>query len=264
MSEATTAAPAAPSAPVAPAAAPAAPPSFGAPVAPAAPSPAPAAPAPEAAPAPTQKSKGKPSAVEYAATGDTHLDTALSYVGRLGIAQDHPAMQAAFHGDFSLLRAELAANPDAHGYEAFVALGEQAFKAHTEKETQRGEAIVSAVHDAVGGSEQYEAIRAWAKQNADPHERDAINRMLNADPVQARAAAVYLAHCYSNAQGTVVKPQSPVRDGATPASPASSGPLSPAAYSQAVGELAAKIGSYNIDTSPEYAALKQRRRAWRG
>lgn len=234
-----------------------------APVAPPAPTPAPAP-----APTPAKETKAdrlsKPEPYQYAATGDTSLDMAMAFVGKLGYSPEHPAIQAAFQGDFDILRAELASRDDARGYEAYMTLGEKAYQSLSKKEQDKMQATEQAVLSAVGGQERYAEIQAWAKANADPDERAQINAMFDAGPIQAKAAAIYLAQCYANAHGTVTEPASATRPGQVRQPAASNGALSPQEYQQAIKALVAKVGASKMDGHPEYLKLQQRRLAYRG
>jgi len=68
-------------------------------------------------------------AVQYNKTGDPGLDMALSFIGKLGIGPDHPAIVAARQGDFAFIKAELAGRGDkAQGWEQYLSLAEKAFE----------------------------------------------------------------------------------------------------------------------------------------
>lgn len=245
-------APAAPAAPVAEA--PAAPLAIGDP----APAPAPAAEAP-AAPA------AEAPVVTYEPTGDPALDVALGFLGRMGIAPDHPGVKAAEAGDFAILKAELAALGDkAKGWEQFIALGEAAYAKVRDAHAARAAADREAVLSAVGGEENWKAVQDWATKNAEPAERDAVNAALAAGGIAAKAMATYLNGLYQKASGTTVTPAQVVPGtAASTAGVPTNGALSPKEYAAAVHQLYVdKRGS--IDDTPEYAALQARRAAYRG
>jgi len=204
----------------------------------------------------------EPAPVDWGKTGDSGLDMALGYIGKRGFGQGHPAVQAAMQGNFSLLRAELAGMGDkAQGYEAYVALAEKAYT-DTIKQHEANEAeAVKAVLEVVGSPEQWGAIHAWAKANADDKESEEINAMLGGSPRQAKAAAVYLRDLYERAHGTSVQPDRAVKPtaGGGGYSPGNGGPIMTAGeYSKAVNELHKKLG-HRMEGSPEYEQLKQRR-----
>lgn len=234
------------------------------------PAPAPVAPTLGDAPAPNDNAvpvNGKADdkgVILYDKTGDVRLDTALDFIGKLGLGPDNAAVKAAQDGDFSLLKAELARHGDkAAGWEQFVALAESAFADNKAKTEAATKAIVEAVHGAVGGEEAWAPIQAWAKENADDSERGQINAMFAQGPFAAKAAAAYLKSLYDRANGTTVEPASATTtDARTNDGAANSGALSPAEYVKAVTALAAKLGGH-IDGSPEYAELQRRRMAYR-
>jgi len=207
-----------------------------------------------------------PQPVVWEKTGDAGLDMALGFVGARGFGPQHPAVQAAVRGDFSLLKAELAGMGDkAIGYEAYVALAEKAYEQDKARAEAQEAMSVQAVHSAVGGEAAWAEIHQWAKANADPHERAEINAMMDAGPRQAKAAALYLKTLYENANGSVQAPASAVKPGASGhRSSTAGGPITDAReYSRLVLELEKKVGKANIQDHPEYLQLKQRRLAGR-
>jgi len=220
---------------------------------------APATTAPPAAP-PEDVPEG--AIVEYEPTGDTGLDLALQFIGKAGIASGHPAIVAAASGDFSILKATLAAK-GLQGWEQFVALGEDAYKRNQAKSEEKANALKALVHQAAGGAEQWAEIQKWASANADPDEKAEINAMLNAGGLQAKQAARYLAECYAQANNVEVNPADPTRAAGRGSPAADNGPLSPRQYADEVARLNAKLHG-RLEGSKEYQALQARRLAWRG
>lgn len=197
--------------------------------------------------------------VSYDPTGDAGLDVALAFVGKLGIGLDHPAMIATEKGDFSLLKAHLAAmGPKAAGWEQHVALGEQSYTRTADAAEKQATAVQAAVIGIAGDAETWTAIQAWASANATPAEKAEINTLFDSGPVGARAAATVLRDAYSKAPGNVIKPAATTRDASAGAAPTpANGPLSNREYGAAVRELRLKLGN-QMDRSPEYAALRSR------
>lgn len=231
-----------------------------------APAAAPVVPAQDAAATPTEGQDQGPQPVEWAKTGDAGLDMALGFIGTRGFGPQHPAVQAAVQGDFSLLRAELAGMGDkATGYEAYVALAEKAYQADKARAERQYEMSVQAVTDVVGGTENWQAIHQWAKAQATPEERDEINRMMDGGPRSAKAAALYLKSLYENAHGTLTPGARVAKENASGHyTPTAGGPITDAReYARAVLELEKKVGKANIQDSPEYRQLQQRRLAGR-
>lgn len=200
--------------------------------------------------------------VQYEPTGDVGLDMALDFVGKSGVDIDHPAMKAAINGDFTLLKATLAAK-GVSGWEQFVALGEAAYARENAAATAKNEAIREAVYKEAGGKEEWAAVQQWASDNATPEEKAEVNAMLNQGGLASKAAVRHLVEAYSRANNVTVEP----RDGTASASRGSpagdNAPLSPRAYSDAVQQLNAKLGG-RLEGSREYQVLQARRSAYRG
>lgn len=215
---------------------------------------------PEALPGNSLEADQNGDAVEYKPTGDPGMDLALSFVGKQGIKPDHPAMVAATNGDFSFIKATLAALGDkARGWEQHVALAEQSYaRAATEANTAKA-AATAAIHDAVGGEANLGPILKWASSVASAEEKAYFNEQLGGTPLQARIAATELARLYSKASGTVVKP-APVSTGPTAAStPEANKPLTRAEYTKQVQALSHRLGGgAALTQSSEYQALAQR------
>ncbi len=216
------------------------------------------APAVPAVPAATdaKPDAGAATVATYEPTGDAGLDMALAFIGKQGFAQDHPAVVAAAAGDFSILKAELAAK-GVQGAAEFLALGEQSYARTQEKAKAASAATNAAVYKVVGGEESWKAIQTWASANATPEEKAEINAQLSAGGVAAKAAATYLANAYNKANNVSQEPAE-VTNGAAAKAPASNGNLSAAEYAKEVNALNVKLKG-RLDGSPEYEALNRRR-----
>lgn len=232
----------------------------------------PAAPAvPEIKPAevkvPEPKAADGVQPYEYAEVpDDPGLNMALKFVGKLGYTPDNPAMAAALKsGDFSLLEAEMAQLGDkAKGFEQILKLAKQSWDREVARAGAEAKVTKDAVLAVVGGEEQWAQIRDWAGKNAEPQEKETINKMLNSgDPFMAKMAAQFLHTSYAQSTGAVIEPKeaAAVRP-ANSASPAQ-GALSPEQYQAEIGKLMKTYGS-NIGHLPEYKALVARRTAYRG
>lgn len=221
--------------------------------------PAPAAPAtpPAHAPAPAEAAV---EVVEYEATGNAGLDLGLKFIGRLGFGPEHPAVQAAGNGDFSKLEAELAKLGDkAAGWQDILAVSKSAYEQVSNERKAAHEKTMDKINAATGG--EWDKAKEWASAKAEPGEKDAINSALAAGGIQAVAMAQYITGLYRKS-GEYTKTGAPaVKEGAAPGS-AVADALSPADYAKEVQRLAAKGGVFQ--GSKEYAALQQRRAAWRG
>lgn len=223
-----------------------------------APAPTPAAPAPAAPAAELTSAEGT-----FAPSGDAGLDYALNFVSGLGFDGEHPAIKAAEAGDFGLLKAHLAQLGDkARGWEQILALGEQGLNRINEQAKAKAEAVQADIYKVAGGEEQWGKIKAWAAENAEPAEKEAINVAINSGGIVTRAVASYLSNLYGRATGVTDVPAD-AAPGAGTAGAGSTGALSPRAYVSEVSALRQRLGG-RMDGSPEYAALQARRAAWRG
>jgi len=231
------------------------------------PEPAPATPSLEApAPAPAAPVVPEaPAANGYEPSGNPALDLAATWVQSLGIAADDPMIEQAMQsGDFSMLKAKLASMGDkARGWEQYIALAEKGLGEIKTANEARATETLNIAHEVAGSKEAWDGIVEWAVANAEPAEKDQINAMFDAGGMQARAAALLLTQLHGAASGTVKQPD-PATKGAPASAVASSGALSPDGYRQAINELVARVGAHRLDDHPEYAALKQRRAAFRG
>lgn len=200
--------------------------------------------------------------VTYEPTGDVGLDMALAFVGKAGINQDHPAMQAATNGDFSILKATLAAKGVA-GWEQFIALGEAAYARTTADNEKKAAASREAIYKIAGGEENWNAVKTWAGANATPEEKAEVNALLNQGGLAAKGAVQYLLQAYAKAANVEVNPRDPLANaGALPAA-AANAPLSAREYAAEVQQLNNKLGG-RLEGSKEYAALQRRRAAYQG
>ena len=206
-----------------------------------------------------------PAAGAFEPSGDAGLDLAANWITSLGIPKDDPAIQAALEeGNFDFIKAKLATMGDkARGWEQYIALAEKGMTSLRTAAEAQVAATNALVYEAVGGEEAWGKIAEWAGANAEPAEKEGINAMLAAGGIQARAAASYLQGLYSGANGVVVEPTAATVPTAK-AAPVTNAALSAREYSDAVRQLANKIGGGNLNGSPEYAALQQRRLAYRG
>lgn len=221
-------------------------------------------PKPEAKPEATPEELAAEGEVyEYTSTGDVGLDMALAFVGKAGISEKHPGMIAAQNGDFSILKATLAAKGVA-GWEQFVALGEQAVAKRTAAQTEAKNAVKKMVVEAAGGEQEWADVQKWASANATPEEKAEINALLNKGGVSARGAVTYLMNAYAKAGNVIVNPADPTANaGRGGKGEGANAPLSPREYGIEVAKLNGKLGG-RLEGSPEYAKLQARRQAFRG
>ena len=191
------------------------------------------------------------------AEGDPGLTYAMTFLANNGFNADHPAVDAAFSGDFSLLKAELATKA-LPGWEQALGLAEQSYGRHVEQGKATQEAVGKVVTDfAAEAGVDWEAAVAHVGASASAQEKTAINGLL-ADPATARIAAMFITSTYANADGVEVLPQAQATNGNTTVTgnPAG-GPLTRQQYTKAMGELRKQIGDGYVE-SPQAQALYAR------
>lgn len=215
-------------------------------------------------PAAVAEAAAKPGEVyTYNPSGDAGLDVALDFVGSLGFGPEHAAIKAAEGGDFGLLTDALKALGDkAKGFEKILAAGKAGFERIDVAGKEKASKTAAAIHELVGGQEQWSRIQAWAGENATPDERASVNAALKAGGMVAKAVARELASLYMRSP-KAEKAAAPARAPSAPTSGAVSTALSPEAYKVEVAKLSQKMGQ-RMDGSAEYKDLVARRRAWRG
>lgn len=198
--------------------------------------------------------------VTYDPTGDSGLDVALAYVGSLGFGPDHPGIVAAHTGDFKPLEAALKAMGDkAKGYAPYLAAAKDAH----DRNTARNQVVLDAVVAEVGGSSNWNTIRAWAAANAEPAEKKEINAAFAAGKTSAVLMASRLAAAYAQSGESNLTPASGLKAGAGKGDSNSNAPLSPAEFKAEIAKLGAKYGTRTGDT-PEFKQLVARRSAYKG
>jgi hypothetical protein len=188
---------------------------------------------------------------------DPGLSYTLKFLATNGFNAESPAVQAAFNGDFSLLKAEMSAKGIA-GWEQALALGEQSY--------QRAVEAKGATDEQVGGivteiAEQFgvdwEAAVAHVSTAAKPEEKTALNGLL-ADPATAHIAAHYIASAFINNGDTEIEPQARATTDAPRAVQAQGGaPLSRREYTAEMGKLRQSLGDDYMH-SPQAQALYKR------
>lgn len=201
--------------------------------------------------------------VVYNPTGDTALDLALQFVGRLGFGPDRDDMKAAQKGDFTKLEANLKALGDkAKGYDRYLAAAKESYKRVQDGKSSREAAIVKTIEDSVGGAANWKAIHEWVAKEASPEQKQEITAAFGAGTYAAAAMARQLADLYRQSGVSKIPPKSAVGQNAEGAPAASgNGPISPAEYKAEVRRLEAKFG-YRLTETPEYRDLQARRRAY--
>lgn len=196
---------------------------------------------------------------QYEPTGDAGLDYALDFIGKLGYSDAHPAVRAAITGDFSLIRAELSTR-GVQGADAVVKLAEDAHARFAAKEAEQARVLQTYAHEAAGGEQNWEVVRAWASKEATPAEKADVNAALAKGGMVAKAMIRELVHLYKQSNTLPQDGKAVSKTAGTPASNVT--PLTAQAYAQAVDELYRKLGPGAANSS-EYAQLQKQRLAAR-
>lgn len=196
--------------------------------------------------------------ITYDPTGDPGLDVALSFLGSLGLGADNAGITAAAKGNFTILEATLASLGDkAQGWQQMLALAKQAYTNSEAKQVAHTKSIDTAILSVVQSADNWDAIKAWAAKNADPAEKAEINRMVDAGPVQARAAATLLLEAYRKATGTVITPANATGNASGIPAANASGTLTSRQYAEEVATLRRTLGT-RMEGSQQYRALQSR------
>lgn len=234
-----------------------APPGGGNLAAPVVPPVAPPAPVVEPVRLPESKTDGK--TVSYDPTGDTGLDLALGFFGKLGLAADSAEITEASKGNFSYIKAKLATlGESAKGWEQYVQLAQDAHTRITDTNTKAYQERLQVAEQTVGGKEAWEAVQAHARANLKPEELVEVRAALDAGGVQTRAMAAYLAMA-ARAAPDVSLPGAPAVTAAAPAAPVQGlGPLTRPQWDAEYKKGISEFGISGFSKQPQYESLMKR------
>jgi hypothetical protein len=192
-----------------------------------------------------------------AVDGDPGLNYAMKFLAGNGFNAENPAVAAAFEGDFSLLKAELAQKGIA-GWEQALGLAEQSYDRHVKaNEASQVEVggIVTDLAEQMGVD--WEAAVGHVTKSAGAEEKSALNTLLS-DPKTAHIAAHYITSSYINAGDTEIEPAARATGAATGAvNERGGGALSRREYTAEMGKLRQQVGDGYMDT-PQAQALYRR------
>lgn len=190
--------------------------------------------------------------------GDPGLNYAMKFLAGNGFNADSPAVEAAFNGDFSLLKAELA-QKGISGWEQAVGLAEQSYARHVEgREASQAEVGQIVTDFAESQGVDWEQAVAHVAGSASAEEKTAINSLL-ADPATAHIAASYITSAFINNGSTEIEPAARATgDNAKPSNTGGGGaPLSRREYTAEMAKLRTSMGDGYLD-SPAAQALYRR------
>lgn len=192
----------------------------------------------------------------FAHSEDQGLNYSLAFLARNGFDAANPAVDAAMGGDFSLLKAELAAK-GIPGWEQALGLGEQAYGRAVEsqkaKQAEVGKVVLSIAEES--GVDWEEAVAHIGKSASDA-EKSTLNSLM-ADPATARIAAAFITGQFLQTGTSERDPVAAVGTGAAPANQGQGGQITRREYTEKMRELRGKMGDDYIN-SPEAQALYKR------
>lgn len=188
---------------------------------------------------------------------DAGLNYALDFLAKQGFGPDDPEIQAAFNGDFGLLRAKLAQS-GAQGWEAVLSLGEQAYERGQKEAAAQAEAVGKrALELSEKAGVDWEAAVAHVSASASPEHKEAINNLLS-DPKLADLGIALIHTSYLGSGVELPAQEQPVRPEAAPQSQgAATGSLNRKQFAEEARKLHRTLGDGYVN-SPEYAALGRR------
>lgn len=201
--------------------------------------------------------------VKFEMTNDPGMNLALNWISKLGYSPDNELVKLAFDGDFSALRADLAGRTDSQGYSEYLSIAENFYKRNFESEVEKLVQKEKKIFEIAGGEEAWGEIRAWVKGNSTQEEVDVYNQMIDHSPLQAAIVTEYLSNKFRSESNADFEPVSKVVTNTATNSNGTKYALSPQDYQREINELSKRIGSHNVDRSPEYAELRKRRSAYR-
>lgn len=222
----------------------------------------PAATPPAAAPAPAAQPPAAP-APTIVTSGNAVVDYAMAEIAALGIAGNHPALELAKAGNFSMLEVELAktGKPTAASLVSMLKSNHEAEAASRAAAAKQSEEVLVSTF---GSAEQKEAALKWVAQNADQDEARAINTMLALGGANAKIAAIAMAALYSqhgSGQAPAPAPMQVLKKEAAAGGNADASPLTRKAFGAESEKLAREVGSQNLQRHPLYQSLVARRKA---
>lgn len=191
------------------------------------------------------------------AENDPGLTYAMKFLASNGFNADNPAVAAAFEGDFSLLKAELA-QKGLPGWEQALGLAEQSYDRHTKENDAKAAEVGKLVTDvAESMGVDWEQAVAHVSKTASPAEKTAINQLLS-DPATAHIAARFISGSFIESGDTEIEPRAKAVGAETSAHQgAGGGALSRAEYTAEMGKLRKTLGDDYVN-SPQAQALYRR------
>lgn len=188
---------------------------------------------------------------------DPGLTYAMKFLATNGFNAENPAVEAAFGGNFDLLKAELA-QKGIQGWEQALGLAEQSYARHVKENDAKADKVGTVVTEiAAGMGVDWEQAVAHIGKSASAEEKGALNQLLS-DPATAHIAARFISGSFIESGDTEIEPAARATGAATSAhaGPAG-GALSRAEYTAEMSKLRTTLGDEYVN-SPQAAALYRR------
>lgn len=191
------------------------------------------------------------------AENDPGLTYAMKFLASNGFNADNPAVDAAFNGDFSLLKAELA-QKGIQGWEQALGLAEQSYERHSQANEAKAKEVGKVVTElAEQMGVDWEQAVSHVGKSASAEEKTALNQLMS-DPATAHIAARFIAGSFIESGDTEIEPKAKATGDATSAhGGATGGALNRAEYNAELSKLRTTLGDDYIH-SPQAAALYRR------
>lgn len=192
--------------------------------------------------------------------GDPGLNVAADYfINTLGLSVDSPEIVEAGKGNYAYLEATIAKLGDkAKGADRFVGLAREAQSRLEAAQKTKHEATVKAVHDAVGGEENWRTVQNFARTNLKQEQLSEASAALSQGGLVAEAMARHLYGLASQNPQTTIQ-GNPASDPSAPAQPiAPNAPLTREQYREEYKKLVAEYGITGAQKRPELQALNAR------
>lgn len=209
---------------------------------------------PTVTPPPTPAPVPNDASFVSANSGNTAVDLVLNTIYQSKIDIPDQVWDLAEQGNFAMLQVYLDKGKVA-GSSQLISVLQDAYNAAATKSAEDAKAATAAIHEIVGGAEQWGHVNKWFTENASPDEASYIKQQL-ANPIGARMAAAYLNGLYQTHNGSANRGDAVAKPHVAQQA-ADSSPISRAELATHANRLYQLYGNSYIN-SPEYQSLLRR------
>ena len=201
-----------------------------------------------------------PESTDLADLGDPGLNVAADYfINTLGLSVDSPEIVEAGKGNYSYLEATIAKLGDkAKGADRFVGLAREAQARMETAQKAKHESTVKAVHDAVGGEANWQAVQNFVRTNLKQDQLSEASAALSQGGLVAEAMARHLYGLASQNPQTTIQGNAAVNPSAPSQPLAPHAPLTREQYREEYKKLVAEYGITGAQKRPELQSLNAR------